>query len=157
MLKISTRALSAGNQRRNENTTHSDRAGEKRAELEWWLFNVTPQRSYRYTYSYLVGDFVVFTADASCSMGVRADDEQGSVRGIHGEPHRNPAGDFLHVWAGQGSICAAAALCPGRKPRDGCGAWRHFLPNDSWGTSAIAKCDSSLAFVEWLWCRREWS
>ena len=52
--QISTRALSAGNQRRNENATHSDRAGKKRAELEWWLFNVTPQRSYRYTYSYLV-------------------------------------------------------------------------------------------------------
>ena len=43
------------------------------------------------------GDFVIFTTDANCSIGVRADNEHDSVRGEHGEPHRSAAGDFLYV------------------------------------------------------------
>ena len=43
----------------------------------------------------------------------------------HGEPHRNAAGDFLHVWAGQRHLFAATTLFPGPKPQNGCGTWRH--------------------------------
>ena len=71
------------------------------------------------------GDFVAFTTDANCSMGVRADGDQDPVRGDHGESHRNTAGDFLYMWAGQRFLCAATTHCPGRKPCDGHGAWRH--------------------------------
>ena len=71
------------------------------------------------------GDFVFFTTDSNCSVGARADNDHDSVRGDHGEPHRNPAGDFLHVWAGQRHLFAATTSCPGRKPIHGRGAWRH--------------------------------
>ena len=71
------------------------------------------------------GDFVIFTTDANCSIGTRADNEHDSVRGERGEPRRNAAGDFLCVWAGQRHLFAATTLFPGPKPQNGHGTWRH--------------------------------
>jgi hypothetical protein len=71
------------------------------------------------------GDVVIFSTDCNCSIGARDGDERDQVRGRHGEPHRNAAGDFFHAWAGQRKLRAASTRFPRKKPRRGHGTWRH--------------------------------
>ena len=71
------------------------------------------------------GGIVILSTDCNCSIGVRDGDERDQVRGRHGEPHRNAAGDFFHMWAGQRKLRAASTHFARTKPRHGCGTWRH--------------------------------